>query len=969
MKMRDISVNYKTAVLIFLLLFFCENIRISAENITLKSEYSYRRFTTADGLPSMVMQSIIKDSKGLLWQGTYKGGASFDGFEFTPHVLDSFPNVSRIEEVNGQVRFIWENELIYPHTGKRVVLSDTMRINPHNSYSLPANYSIFENRKREKYFVKLENDSVSSIEYIPEMQFAGRCKIYFDLQKQDIYIPDNHKKTVNIYNLTTKTSRTIKNVLIECFVHHSRLGLLAIGNEGIYKVENDKAELYVAFRFEEQNKIAKETRNGDIYISDFSNIYRISGKKVEHLYHNSFITLWDVALDNDDNLWLATNKGLYNFFRFDFTNYHIQGHNIRTVTQDEKGTYWFAGDNEDIFKFSGGKLLPVRYPFNSKISTISFNFAFSHKNSTYFLTRDGVLIHTNGHFHWADLPVDNQYYGNIAICKGNLIVTGSNAVFEITPQGRVIRKYTDEELQDVGFRGLAVDHDNRIIVGGDESLSIIENGKISVYKNKNTIFSDIVCVDYGNHIFSAAKKYLNLIEGDSVKTIYTFENDYIMGLLPFDNEHMIISTLKGFYIFNSAKYFETGKVQLLFYNHENGMDGIEPQFSKMFLDHNRNVWMPTSEGIVHFNPNKLIRQIASPNLSINGIGISQDNVNWAQITKDSLTLNYKNNNIRFSYLGLCYSAADNVRYRYRLQGFQNEWSEPVKNREVTFNNLPPGNYIFEIYADAGTDESRSEIQSIAFTITPAFWQTMWFLVLCIALLIVTGAGIAIYVLQRKNKLILEKLRTEKELNELRISSIRLKAIPHFNANVLSVIEYQIANHTKEDAMRILGIYSDYTLKTLTELDKAARPLSEELAYVKMYLDLEKIRFRDKFDFQIEVDEQVDKNVQLPNMILHTYCENAVKHGLMPRKSGGQLSIKVSQHEQTVSVSVEDNGVGRLQAASKPQPRSTKMGLSILSRQIEIYNRFNKNKIVQHIDDLAVGTRFVVEVPLDFVYVG
>jgi len=217
-------------------------------------------------------------------------------------------------------------------------------------------------------------------------------------------------------------------------------------------------------------------------------------------------------------------------------------------------------------------------------------------------------------------------------------------------------------------------------------------------------------------------------------------------------------------------------------------------------------------------------------------------------------------------------------------------------------------------------------------------------------------------------MLLEKLRTEKEINELRISSIRLKSIPHFNANILAAIEYYISNRTQEETMRVLGIYSDFTYKTLSEVDKAARTIEEELAYVKMYLDLEKVRFIDKFDFNINVEEGVDQSVQLPNMILHTYCENAVKHGLMSLKSGGLLTINVSQHDNFVRVSVEDNGVGRAAAAQNKHVHSTKQGLAILNRQIEIYNRFNKEKINQHIEDLEKGTRFTVEVPVGFSYV-
>ncbi|MDR1406598.1 MAG: hypothetical protein LBJ23_00955, partial [Tannerella sp.] len=814
-----------------MLLLICGNTAVAAEDETIRSEYSYRRYTTADGLPGVSMQALLKDAGGLLWQGTVRGASSFDGFDFTPCALDSFPNVERIEEINGQIRFLWGGEMFYPATGKRVTLSDTLTFNPHNSYSLPPNFYVFENLEGKKYFVTVENDRISRMEDISQLQNVFKYKPYLDVQRQELYIPDNPNRQVCIYSLTAKTSRTVENVMMESFFRHSRLGLLGIGDSGIYRMEGDRAELYVPLSFERKNKIAKETRDGDLYVTDFYNIYRISGEQVEHLYHNSGAFIWDMALDDDENLWVATNRGLYNFFHFAFLNYRIPDHNIQSVTQDERGTYWFAGNDDDIFSLSDGRLERIDYPLNPKINTISFNFVFSHHLITYFLIRDGVLIHENGHFHWADLPGENQYYNNIVAYGENLLVTGTNTVFEITPQGKAVKTHTEKDLKITGYPGIAVDRDNRIIVGGREGLSILEKGEVTVLKNRNTPESDIVCIDYGNHVFSVAKKRLNLIEGDSIKTVCTFDNDYIRGILPFDDENMIVATLKGFYIFNSKKYFETGEVQLLFYNHNNGMNGIEPLFGKLFLDNSHNVWMPTSEGIVRFDPYKLIRQISAPNLTVLNISVSTDNVNWQPVGKDSLKLDYMHNDIRFSYIGLCYSAAENVRYRYRLLGFQDEWSEPVKQREVTFNNLPPGDYTFEIYADAGTDESRSETQSLAFTIRPAFWQTAWFLAACIIFLIFSGAGVALFIQRRKNRALLEKLRTEKELNELRISSIRLKAIPHFNANVLAAIEYYIANRTKKDAMRILAIYSDFTLKTLTDVDRAARSLSEELAYV------------------------------------------------------------------------------------------------------------------------------------------
>jgi signal transduction histidine kinase len=455
---------------------------------------------------------------------------------------------------------------------------------------------------------------------------------------------------------------------------------------------------------------------------------------------------------------------------------------------------------------------------------------------------------------------------------------------------------------------------------------------------------------------------------DTVVTVHSFKENIIVGLTPVGDHHILIAMLKGFYILDIRQYFEHNTLSFLYYNHLNGMTGFEPVINALYIDNHGVLWMPTTNCVVSFDPQKLIGSISPPVLHIQSLETSEDNIRWEQTHTDRREFSHRYKNVRFQFIGIKYSAVENVRYRYRLLGFQNDWSEPTKSRELTFNNLPPGNYLFEIYADAGTDDSRCETQSLAFSIKPAFWQTWWFITFSLLSLMLASALVALYVQRRKNRELLQRLTMEKQLNDLRIKSIRLKAIPHFNANVLSAIEFYIMNRSKEEANRLLGIYSDFTYQTLREVDKASRSLQEELDYVQLYLQLEKLRFADKFDFELDIDPSVNKEVQLPNMVLHTYCENAIKHAFATFKSGGILKIRVRQQHDSVTIAVEDNGVGRIAAGINTQVRSTKQGLEILNRQIEIYNRFNLNKIKQKIDDLTTGTRFTVEVPLGFAYI-
>ena len=121
---------------------------------------------------------------------------------------------------------------------------------------------------------------------------------------------------------------------------------------------------------------------------------------------------------------------------------------------------------------------------------------------------------------------------------------------------------------------------------------------------------------------------------------------------------------------------------------------------------------------------------------------------------------------------------------------------------------------------------------------------------------------------------------------------------------------------------------------------------------------------------------VDQNTMLPTMLLHTYCQNAIKHGIGNKEGGGQVDIIVSQNtlngETYTNVQVKDNGVGRAEAA-RLNANSTKMGLKILMEQITLYNQSNPYHISQSVVDLyddqakPAGTCYEMMIPVDYQY--
>ena len=228
--------------------------------------------------------------------------------------------------------------------------------------------------------------------------------------------------------------------------------------------------------------------------------------------------------------------------------------------------------------------------------------------------------------------------------------------------------------------------------------------------------------------------------------------------------------------------------------------------------------------------------------------------------------------------------------------------------------------------------------------------------------------------KRQAKKRLAQLEREKRQKELQLSAVRLKSIPHFHSNVLASIEYFVMNNSVDEATHYMNLYSDFTNRTLSDIDRPARSVTDEVTYVKTYLELEKLRYGDRLQYRITVAPDVDRKLMLPTMLLHTYCQNAVKHGISAKKGVGNVEVSITNLRiddvDGVLVTVSDDGVGRSEAAQSGE-FSTKQGLKILQQQIDFYNRDTNHKIKQRVTDLfdeqgiPAGTRFEIWIPADF----
>ncbi|MDR2148959.1 MAG: tetratricopeptide repeat protein [Tannerella sp.] len=209
-------------------------------------------------------------------------------------------------------------------------------------------------------------------------------------------------------------------------------------------------------------------------------------------------------------------------------------------------------------------------------------------------------------------------------------------------------------------------------------------------------------------------------------------------------------------------------------------------------------------------------------------------------------------------------------------------------------------------------------------------------------------------------------KTKMQLEQLKYRTVKSKFMPHFIGNVLNSINYLIIKNP-DIAQKYIADFSTFTNQSLFNADKFDRTLEEEITYAESYLELEKLRFEEKLKYEVSVAPGVDIQKRIPTMILHTFCENAIKHGLRPKPEGGRITIRVYSEADYVILSVEDDGIGR-NKAQQLRTGGTKEGLKIVQQQLEIYNRKQIKPAYLQIIDLSdetgepSGTRFELHMP-------
>jgi hypothetical protein len=444
-----------------------------------------------------------------------------------------------------------------------------------------------------------------------------------------------------------------------------------------------------------------------------------------------------------------------------------------------------------------------------------------------------------------------------------------------------------------------------------------------------------------------------------------------------DDAKILIGRISDICIIDLEKFYNNEKNYFRIFDKTDGFIGSDCLDNGIVKDEHGRYWILTAGKTIIFEPSKLKINPLPPRLNITGFYYLTDSLVWKEVEElqfyykipENIELNRFHNKLQIAFNGISTTNPEKVKLQYRLTGFDERWSDPSANRSVFYEKLPPGQYEFQLRGfNADGVESTAPL-SLKFRIVPAFWQTTLFMIVAALLILAAAVIVTVYLMKKLQDKKSEREKLKSELSHLQMSSVLRQFDPHFTFNVISSVGSLIMKGEKEIAYEYITKLSGLLRTVLSDGSLIIKPLSVEIDFVRKYCDLQKLRFKGRFAYDIFIGENIDLQREIPKMTIQTFVENSIKHGLENRKEGGRVDIRIQHFGNDLEIKVTDNGIGRISAA-KHLTGGTGNGLKILSGLFQVMNENNAAKSSVEITDLEdssgpSGTEVRIIIPDNF----
>jgi ligand-binding sensor domain-containing protein len=379
----------------------------------------------------------------------------------------------------------------------------------------------------------------------------------------------------------------------------------------------------------------------------------------------------------------------------------------------------------------------------------------------------------------------------------------------------------------------------------------------------------------------------------------------------------------------------------------------------------KRVWVGTVNGVNYFNEDDIFKDQKATNILINSI---KNGNTVLQASKSELRL--KNGSLAIDFDVIDFSSSAKPIFQYKL-GSQQEWIT-INGDQLYFPTIPVGN--FAVFIKAITPNwPAGTIFTQAFYNAPAFYQQPWFIVVAL----IGSASILFLIIflivKKLRKRDRQKLEQQQSFLLLEQMALQSQMSPHFIFNCISAIKQYYNLGEIAQANSFVDSFSLLIRQTFEMGKDAFVSLDNELKYLTHYLDVERARFNNSFQYTIVTDiKSESRTIPVPAMLLQPLVENAIRHGIrhLPDESG-EILIKATEADERITFIISDNGIGRRQSAALKQEADVLSlnSSTVNNRRVYILNQLFYNKLKMDIEDLfddreSTGTKVIISYPIN-----
>ncbi|OQP50712.1 hypothetical protein A4H97_02415 [Niastella yeongjuensis] len=918
-------------------------------------EYNYIHYDVKDGLAGSTVYDLCQDKDGFIWFATEAGISRFDGTHFKNFTTsDGLPETEILKLFADSKGRIWmapfKNNVCYYYKGK------------------------IHNQENDAVLKKINLPSVIALfrESIDQdMAFYTNNSVTIVSANNAIYQFKCNEVTRIFLRRNPRGKGFQLNVDDSCYViTNGKMTSVPCGSLGVMDLDPRLNKVRATLKVTAED--CDPAINHVLFSNTWSGSYMVDTVTFDH-YEESFLMGKQIShalVDSEKNIWFTTlGEGVYKLASRAFKTHYFyksQSQEIFSLSKINDKIYAGAAFGR-IYQLHEANIIDTinaNKEFNTSLgygSTNRITCLQQLKDGSLLMGSDGLLVKKTS--------------------KGNTFNTGIFAVKSIeelsnglvlvgTARRAMVIQPNDLSVKDTIFPSRTTCvcfYNNNYYIGTVNGLYVVNTHKQIRYMGdvipslKQRISSFCKSPDGGLYIATYGGGILCLKNDQVVHSITTREglSSNICRTIFINNDFLWAGTDKGL---NKINISQTPYPVTTY----STSDGLPTDIiNAVYVDGNT-IYVGSPAGVTWFNETQT-GHYSQCNLRILDISVG----NQSQPMKNSYRLGYQDNSLKISYAGISFKSGGNIWYRYRLKGLTDSWDSTAQN-VLEYPSLPPGNYEFELIA-VNKKGIVSDPVTIAFIVDAPFWQTLPFQILIIATVILLTWLVVAWRFSMLRKKELERTTMQQKLNELEQMALRAQMNPHFIFNCLNSIQNFIITNDLESTNLYLSEFAYLIRQTLDNSEKSTISITNEIRYLKRYLEMEMMRFGHSFDYNIEIDPELDPDMEhIPTMILQPYIENSIRHGIRYKENGGgYIDIKFLNSTEGFICIIQDNGIGRKKAneyKSQLHVEYQSKGMSLTAERINILNRQLSDPITIEIIDLtdahnqATGTRITLYFP-------